>query len=109
MGDCPKYDGYPCGGQFPPSYCTKYTNVPDTCPYMCGKCTHTCGDKACDNGKLDFTTCNCDCDKGYIGDLCQTRDCPNPDPDMCGWAKTYCTHERYGGWARGNCPKSCGL
>ncbi|KAK7494405.1 hypothetical protein BaRGS_00014297, partial [Batillaria attramentaria] len=39
---CPDKDSWVCGpdNQWPPSYCTKFSNVPGSCPYMCGLCLH---------------------------------------------------------------------
>ncbi|GFS17962.1 cysteine-rich venom protein [Elysia marginata] len=36
--DCPTQDKWNCGTRLPPSYCTKYSNIPFDCPYMCGVC-----------------------------------------------------------------------
>jgi len=35
---CPPKDKPYCGSVFPPEFCKKYSNVPGTCPYMCGVC-----------------------------------------------------------------------
>ena len=36
--NCPQEDSFVCGRDWPKSYCTRFYNVPDECPYMCGKC-----------------------------------------------------------------------
>ncbi|XP_060073743.1 uncharacterized protein LOC132553510 [Ylistrum balloti] len=35
---CPAKDKWICRRDWPQSYCTRYTNVPEECPYMCGLC-----------------------------------------------------------------------
>ncbi|KAK7506407.1 hypothetical protein BaRGS_00002519 [Batillaria attramentaria] len=46
---CLAEDAWYCGTQWPPSYCGRYSNVPSSCPYMCGLCPagmnfiHLCG------------------------------------------------------------------
>ncbi|ESO95763.1 hypothetical protein LOTGIDRAFT_89386, partial [Lottia gigantea] len=36
--NCPAEDGQFCRTQWPPEYCSKFSNVPTDCPYMCGLC-----------------------------------------------------------------------
>ncbi|XP_052761250.1 uncharacterized protein LOC128203751 [Mya arenaria] len=36
--NCPASDSFVCGRDWPPTYCTRYNNVPAECPYMCGIC-----------------------------------------------------------------------
>ncbi|XP_045161356.2 uncharacterized protein LOC123526325 [Mercenaria mercenaria] len=36
--DCPVSDNWICGRDWPPSYCERFYNVPEECPYMCGIC-----------------------------------------------------------------------
>lgn len=36
--NCPAEDAFVCGRDWPQSYCERFYNVPDECPYMCGRC-----------------------------------------------------------------------
>ncbi|KAK7494403.1 hypothetical protein BaRGS_00014295 [Batillaria attramentaria] len=111
--NCPTGDSWVCGpdNQWPPSYCTMYSNVPGSCPYMCDVCPHECGDKMCYNGgTMNYQTCQCTCKDLYTGDTCETLDCPEADKSWCGpgksWPPEYC--DMFSN-VPPTCPYMCGL
>ncbi|KAK7494401.1 hypothetical protein BaRGS_00014293, partial [Batillaria attramentaria] len=88
----PTSDEWTCGpnNSWPQPYCTIYSNVKYSCPYMCGICPHDCGDKMCYNGgTMNYQTCQCTCKDLYTGDTCETLDCPTGDPSYCGKEQPY--------------------
>jgi len=112
---CPASEPYYCGSQWPPSYCEMYSNVPGTCPYMCGICgdgeEENCpgvSEDSCLNGGTLNSDCECDCPPGVTGDQCETlEDCPvAEDAWWCvyisNWWCNYYTN------VQTSCPYACG-
>ncbi|XP_041378582.1 cysteine-rich venom protein-like [Gigantopelta aegis] len=97
------------GGEMDCGDCEQFYNVKkDYCPVMCGLCDAPCNGKRCLNGgHLDTNSCACTCTKPYVGDNCETAECPPADPYNC--ALYSLNHCRDYVNVPGLCPYLCGI
>jgi len=84
---CPATDPGQCGTSYPVEYCTKYSNVPADCPFMCGLCDPSLEVKpvkpACPAS--DPSHCGRPQPYGYPKDFCtKYSNVPEECPIMCG-------------------------
>ena len=110
LSKCPAVDPYPCGTEWPKSYCTKYSNVPEKCLILCDICPDICPgmkyDSCGDHGSVD-SSCGCLCKSGFHGPTCEFYDvCPKEaDEWYCStFPAEYC--DQYSN-VPVNCPFKC--
>ena len=65
------------GKYYKKSNCGYLSGFSTGCPYICDICSHSCGNKTCQNGgTMNYKTCECACQEEYTGAECEIVKCP---------------------------------